>query len=200
MNFYNLINLVPWIISHGYLIFLILATIEGPLSTIAGGIIASLGYFNIFIVLLLAVVADLGADLVYYSIGYRGHHLIHSRLFRYFGLTEEKVEKIKHLLHQHTYYALLLVKLSPLIGPIGLVSIGITRLKFKKFFWSSLEISLPKSFFLVFLGYYFGESYQRLNRIIHNGPYIIIGLLVVISIIYFAYLKIMARVTKKIEK
>ncbi len=200
MSPHNLITLVPWIIAHGYLIFFVAAVIEGPLTTIGGGVVASLGYFNIFIVLALAILADIGADIVYYWIGYRGHNLVGSSFFRYFGLSKERVDKMRRLLHIHTNYALMLVKFSPIIGPIGLVTIGVTRLKFKKFFWAALKLSVPKSFFLVFLGYYFGESYQRLNKMIAQGPYIILGLIILISLIYFIYLKIMANITRKIER
>ena len=199
MNSHDLSILVPWIIAHGYLIFLIVASIEGPLTTIAGGVAVSLGYFNIYIILILAIIADIGADIIYYYLGYGGHFFSKLPVFKHFGFGIKRGDKIKKLLHTHTNKALLLIKLSPVIGPIGIITIGTTRLKFKKFFLAALTIGLPKTIFFVFLGYYSGESYLGLNKIIAHGQYIALGIFLFLVLIYFVYYKIVRKITKGIQ-
>ena len=198
MNSNDLSILVPWLIAHGYLIFLIGTIIEGPFTTIAGGVVAALGYFNIFTILFLAVLGDIGGDVFYFGIGYVSHKLTRLPFFKYIGLTEARIEKMNKLVHRRMLSALMLVKFSPLIGPIGLITIGSTRPKFKNFFWPALILSVPKSFFFVFLGYYSGQAYLQLNKIIAESQYIILGLIIFIGLVYFAYNKIMGKVTKDI--
>lgn len=196
----DLAILVPWIIAHGYLIFLIVATIEGPLTTIAAGVAASLGYFNIWIIMILAVAADISGDFLYYGLGYICHNLTHSRFFRFLGLSEKRLAKIEGLLHHHLRRAVLLVKISPLIGPVGLVAIGAARPKFKKFMETALAIAIPKSLFFVFLGYFSGKTYLQLNQTLADGQYIILGLVLILALAYLAYIKIMSLVSKKLEE
>ncbi len=195
----DLAILVPWVINHGYLIFTIFAIIEGPFITISAGVAAALGYFNVFIILALAFLGDFIGDLMYYAIGYMGHNLIRSPFFRFFGLNEERIKKIENLLQTQTLKAVMLVKLSPLIGPIGLVVIGAARPPFKKFFWPSLGICVPKSFFFVLLGFYFGQAYLELNRVLANGQYIAMGLGIFLILSYFAYMKVIGNIAKGIE-
>lgn len=196
----DLAILVPWVINHGYLIFTIFAIIEGPLITIAAGVASSLGYFNIFIILALALVGDIGGDFFYYGIGYVSHNVIHSPFFRFLGLNEKWIEKVQKLLHNHTTRAVILIKISPVIGPLGIITIGATRIKFRKFIKSALYVAIPKSLFFALLGYYSGQTYLELNKVIAKGqdaaPWIIIFLL----IIYIIYTMIMKRVAKEIEE
>lgn len=194
----DLAVLVPWVIDHGYLLFMIAATIEGPLITVAAGVAAALGYFNVFIILVLALFADVAGDLMYYGIGYLSHNLIHSPFFKLFGLTEEWIAKIENLLRTQTLKAVAVVKISPIIGPIGLIIIGAARPPFKKFLWPSIGISLPKSFFQVLLGFYFGQAYLELNKTLAHGQYIAMGLGVLLILSYFVYQKYMGRIAKGI--
>ncbi|MCX6798468.1 MAG: VTT domain-containing protein [Candidatus Falkowbacteria bacterium] len=199
MNSHDLTTLVPWVIAHGYLIFLIAATFEGPITTIAAGIAAALGYFNIFIIIALALAGDIGGDFIYYSIGYVSHNVIHSAFFRYLGLTEKRSERVAGLLHAHMRRAVLLIKLSPLVGPIGLMIIGSTRPKFKRFFLPALSLAIPKSLFFALLGYFSGQTYMRLNKVIAQGQYIILGIVIFIALIYFVYVRIISKITKELE-
>lgn len=194
----DLAILVPWVIAHGYLIFLIFAVIEGPLITIAAGVATALGYFNVFIILGLAFLGDIVGDLMYYGIGYVSHNLTRSPFFRFFGLTEERIMKIEKLLQTQTLQAVMLVKLSPIIGPIGLFVIGAARPPFKKFFWPAVSICIPKSFFYVLLGFYFGQAYVELNKILAHGQYIALGLGVFLIVSYLIYQKVMGRIVKGI--
>jgi membrane protein DedA with SNARE-associated domain len=199
INSSDLAILVPWLLNHGYLIFLIGAIIEGPFTTIAGGVVAALGYFNIYIILVLALLGDIIGDIFYFSIGYMSHNLIRSPFFRYLGLNELLIKKIQKLVHARILQALLLVKISPLIGPIGLIVIGASRPPFKSFIKPALIISVPKSFFFVLLGYYSGSAYLQLNKIVAQGQYIAMGIIVVMSLIYYAYIKITGKIAKGIE-
>jgi len=190
--------LVPWIINHGYFIFLLIATIEGPIVTIAAGIATSFSYFNLYLIIILAIIGDIGGDIIYYYLGYRSHRLINSRFFKFFGLTDKRIEKAKKLLNTKTIYAVFIAKLSPLTGPIGTIAIGAFRPKFKNFFWPALGISIVKSSFFILLGYYSGQAYFELNKVIKKGEYAVIIIFLIIGISYLFYMIISKGLVKKI--
>jgi membrane protein DedA with SNARE-associated domain len=196
----DLAILVPWIIAHGYLIFLIIATIEGPLTTVAAGVATSLGYFNLYLIIPLAILADIGGDVIYFYIGYNSHKLIHSRFFRFFGLTEVRIEKTQQLLKNKSTHAVFLVKFSPVIGPFGWLALGAFRPKFKNIFWTAFGIATVKSIFFILLGYYFGEAYSQLNKTLARSEYVFTIIAIAGLIIYAAYLIIMKKITKKFDK
>jgi membrane protein DedA with SNARE-associated domain len=190
--------LVPWVIAHGYAIFFLAALIEGSLVSTAAGVAAALGFFNVFIIIFISICGDVFADVFYYWIGHRSANVLNSKFFRYIGVTEEKVKKVKDLLHTHVNKSLLLIKLSPFMGPPGLLIVGAVHVPFKKFFKSILIISIIKAFFFVLLGYFSGFAYLQLSKVIANTQSVII-IIAIILVIYFLYKKISADITKGIQ-
>lgn len=193
-------TLVPWIIDHGYLIFLVVATIEGPFTTIAAGVATSLGYFNLYIIIALAILADIGGDVMYFFLGYASHKLVHTRFFRFFGLTEERIAKTQELLRDKTARAVFLIKFSPAIGPFGWMAFGAFRPKFKKFFWPALGISAFKSTVFILLGYYFGEAYDQLNKTLAKSEQVFTIIAIAAAAIYVIYWLAMKIIAKKLNK
>lgn len=200
MNSTNFASLVPWVISHGYLLFFIAAIIEGPLVTTAGGVAAALGYYNIFIIILLAVGGDIGGDFLYYGIGYNFNKIIKSGKLSFIGITLNRVNKIEELLHKKITKAVIFVKLAPVIGPPGLMILGAVRAPFKKFTKIALSIAIPKSTAYALLGFYSAATYVYLDKTIAHGQktlFIIVG---IGFLIYIAFQKITAMIAQKMEE
>ena len=192
-------DLVPWIIAHGYFIFFFTALIEGPLVTTAAGVAAALGYYNIVIIVLIAIAGDLTADVVYYFIGYHSRILVIERYGHHFGITRERIEKIEKMVHKNFKKTMLIVKVSPIIPIPGLIAIGASRVSLKKFVEMSLLITAPKSLLFALLGFYSGKAYAHLGNNITNGSYIIGGLILVIFVVYLIYQKITSRITREVD-
>lgn len=182
----SLAILVPWVISNGYFLFFLAALLEGSLISTAAGVASALGYFNIFIILFLSLMGDVVADLFYYSLGIKSHGVLNSKFFKYIGVTEERVSKVKELLHTHVNKSLVLIKLSPFMGPPGLLIVGALKVPFKKFFKAVVVISVIKSVFFVMVGYFSGVAYLSLSKIMKNTTSIVITA-TFIFLIYFIY-------------
>ena len=60
------------LVAQGYVALFLITILEGPLITILGGFLSSLGYFNIYVAYLVILIADTMGDLLGYSIGYLG--------------------------------------------------------------------------------------------------------------------------------
>ncbi|MFA6514944.1 MAG: VTT domain-containing protein [Candidatus Paceibacterota bacterium] len=186
----NLASLVPWIIAHGYFLFFVTAVIEGTLVTVAAGVAAGLGYYNIFIIILIAIIGDLTADIVYYLIGYRSRILIIERYGHYIGVTKERIEKIEKMVHRHFRKTMIVVKLSPILPIPGLIAMGVAHVPLRKFIGMSLLITVPKAIFFSLLGFYSIKTYMYLTTTIQNGSYILGGIILLIFVVYFTYQKI----------
>jgi membrane protein DedA with SNARE-associated domain len=196
----TLAALVPWVISHGYIIIFLVSLVEGSLITAAAGVAAGLGYFNIFLVILISNSADLIGDVFYYHIGKYSSGVLDSKFFKFLGFHEERVLKIKNLLHNNIYKALLVIKLSPLIGPTGLITVGAVRVPFPRFFRSTVVISTVKASFFGFLGFLLSKTYLHSGKLLNHVEYIAFGLVLIFIFIQIAYTKITRRLAEKLEK
>ncbi len=191
-------HLVYWVIAHGYFIFFLAALIEGPLVTAAAGIAAGMGYFNIAFIILIGIGGDIGADIIYYAIGYTSRNTVQMRWSRYIGLSEKRVEKIEKLLHEHTAKTVLLVKLSPIVCIPGLIIIGRSRVPLRKFFTPALALSVPKTAFFALVGFFSGKAYESAVKVVSNSQYVMLGLVIAVILVYIVYEKFARRATREI--
>lgn len=196
----NLASLAPWIIIHGYLIFLLIAVVEGPFATMAAGVAAGLGYFNVYIIIALALLGDIVGDFIFYGIGYAIKGITHSRFLRYLGLTQRRIDYVEKILRNHMFKTVVLIKISPMIGPFGLIIIGAAKASFKKFIISALIVSVPKTASYVLIGYFSAETYLKLSKLFAQGQYVFLGAVVFLALCYFVYMKTMKLIAKKLEK
>lgn len=192
------VTLVHWVIGHGYFLFFIAAFLEGPLVTAAAGVASALGYYSFAVIIILSVLGDLTADLVYYTIGYWGRKTLITRYGDYVGLTKERMKSLEKLLHRHAGKAMIVIKLSPVIPVPGLIMIGSARVPLQKFVRSSMLITLPKSLLFGLMGFYAGRAYERFSGVISNTSGLLAFIAIVIFIAYVGYKKITARIAEEI--
>ena len=192
-------TLVPWLIAHGYAVFFIAALIEGSLVSTAAGVVAALGFFNIFTVIFISLMGDVVGDLIYYGIGYKIKNSLNSKFLKYLGVTEERVQKTRELLHTHVNKSLILIKLSPFLGPPGLLIVGAVHVPFKKYFKTIVTISLIKALFFSLLGYFSGVAYLTLSKTVSSAERIIVPITIFIFLVYFLYKLITDRIVKKFQ-
>jgi membrane protein DedA with SNARE-associated domain len=192
-------TLVTWVISHGYFLFYIATFLEGPLVTAAAGVAAALGYFSFPVIILISILGDLTADVVYYTIGYLGRKTIVPRFGPRIGLTKERIERIEKFLKRHAGKTMMAVKLSPLIPIPGLIVIGSAKVPIKKFVALSLLITLPKSLLFGLIGLLSGKAYERLSTTVTHGQLILFGVAIVVILVYVAYTKLAAKLSEKLD-
>ena len=193
-------TLIHWIVAHGYPLFFVVAFFDGPIETAAAGVAAALGYFNIYAIIAIAILADLSADAVWYALGYFGGHRLVGRYGRYVGLTEPRLKRLTELLHTHARKTIVAIKLSPAIPVPGIITIGTVRVPVRKFLIMSLIITLPKVLFFALLGFYSGRAYSHVAGIISTSQHILWAIGIMIVLVFIAYQKISARLSRDVEK
>ncbi len=190
---------VAWVKTAGYLAMFIAMLFEGPVITAAAAFGAALGYFNVWIVLVLSILGDIVADLVYYSIGYFSRVSVIEKFGHRFGLSRERMKKIERLLHTHPIKTLLFIKLAPVLPTPGLMIVGTVRMPIGKYTMLCTLITLPKVLLFMALGYYFGAAYDTISNYAQSGEYFIIVAIAITVGVYWAYQKMSVTISQRLQ-
>ncbi len=166
------------LIHWGYPLLFFFSLIEGLNIMFIGGFLAAQGYFNLFMVIFVLFLGDFGGDLGWYSLGRFGGRKIVLAYGRYFGITKARLEKAERFIHRHGGKALLIVKFTTGLCLITLITSGITKMKFSRFFYYDLIGSIGWSVMTVMLGYFFGASFAVLKKYFENVSLILTILLI----------------------
>jgi len=187
---------VQWVVQNGYLLFFIAMVIEGPIVTAAGAFAAALGFFDIWTITVLSILANLIPDLIYYAIGYWGREQLVLKYGHRVGLTKARLAVAEKLIEKHAGKSLIAIKLIPLLATPGLIAAGIARMDVKKFALWSIAITVPSSALYLVLGYYFGAVYGPIDHYLHIGGYLIAGAIVVVVFVIYLQRKYSRRLIK----
>jgi membrane protein DedA with SNARE-associated domain len=151
---------------YGYWLMLPLMIIEGPVVTIIAAMLASLGAFNVFVVLILSVIGDMLGDVLLYGAGYRwGMGFVHG-FGRRMGITEKVVLKMEKYFEKHGGKTIFAVKSTTGLCWATFAAAGIVKMDFKKFVKYSFLGGVVWSGFLVAMGYFYGYLWKEIKQYI----------------------------------
>lgn len=200
MDFTTFTGALSWVITHSYIPMSAGMLIGGPIVVSAAAFAVALGYYNIYMVFLVALLTDLVADVGYYGIGHFGRLTLINRIGHYFRLSDERVKNIEELIEKHGGKMLLVLKLTPILPAPGLMMVGALHMPIKKYVTYVLLIAFPKTLFFMFIGYYFGSLYSTINEYIAGGGIILLIVIIIIAFVYYIYLRVTKKMLQKIEK
>ena len=101
------------ILQYRYWILIPLSFIEGPVVAFVAGMLASMGYFNIYFLSALFFVRDVGLDGVYYAIGHFGGRTnFAKRMLNKIGITTDHLEQVRVLWEKRPGWTMFIGKLS----------------------------------------------------------------------------------------
>ncbi|MDD4272054.1 MAG: VTT domain-containing protein [Patescibacteria group bacterium] len=195
MSTSSLSIILPWVIANGYLMIFAAIIVGGPIFISAAAFAAALGYLNVYIIFGLAFFGEMAVDIILYSIGRISRAGVVEKFGHYFGLTDLRILKLEKLLHEHTWKALFIIKYSPVIPVPGFVITGAAKLKFKKFFYILLALSLPKAILFTVIGYFFGRTYGVVAKYYNYGEYLLIAIVIIFIAVNYWF----GRFSKKIS-
>lgn len=147
--------------------------LEGPIVTMIAAFLASLGYFNVFIVFILSMTGDVVGDIALYYIGYFGGHRILLKVEKFLKIKESIVEKLRNKFHTNGAKIIFYVKATTGLCYITFILAGTLRMKISKFIKYSVLGGLVWSTFLVIAGYFFGYAAEQISEYIQYAGYII---------------------------
>ncbi|MFH0776166.1 MAG: DedA family protein [Patescibacteria group bacterium] len=183
MSFQQIIFLLN---TYKYFFLFPVVVIEGPIVTVIAGFLASLGHLNLGIAYAVVIAGDLVGDSMYYAIGYYGGRSFIQRWGRFFGVTVERVKQLERHFAKHSGKTLVIGKLSHAVGIVVLFAAGIAKVPFWKYIWYNFLPTLPKSLILILIGFYFGETYGKINSYLDYTALGTVSALIIFTAAYFA--------------
>lgn len=171
---------------YGYTIMLPLMIIEGPVVTIIASMLASLGAFNVFVVLILSMVGDIVGDIILYGLGYKYGMGFVRRIGKYIGITENLVLRMEKYFNNHGGKTIFAVKSTTGLCWATFTAAGIVKMDFKKFVKYSFLGGVVWSGFLVAMGYFYGYLWREIREYIEWVGWAIFAL----AIITFVFVNI----------
>ncbi len=182
--------LAGWI----YLFLAILVAVEGPITTLAGAVAASTGMLDPFLVFISASLGNLTADTLWYSLGYIGKTEWLMKLLNRFGIKENVMARLEKEVHDHIHKILFIAKLTMGLVIPTLVTAGLARVPFKRWFGVLFGAECIWTGSLVLIGYYFGAFTQRIEA---NLRWISLAGAVIVAAVAITYL---SRLRQRMEK
>jgi len=173
-------------VGWAYILLVILVAVEGPVITLAGAVVASMGYLNPIMVFVSAGLGNLLADTLWYSLGYLGKR---EWLLRYggkLGIKESSLARLQKDIHAHIRKILFIAKLTLGFVIPTLIAAGLARVPMKRWFGVLFAAECLWTGSLVLIGYYFGYMIQRIETDLRwislGGTVVAIGL-----VLYYIY-------------
>ena len=163
---------------YRYIIILPIAILEGPIITIIGGFLVSMGVLNPFLVYILVVAGDALGDAGCYIIGRWGSPFVDTYGHK-IGVTKHKIEVVKEYFHSHRRKALFFSKVLHGIGFTGLIVAGTLKIPYRKFFTVCFLTTAAQSLILLLIGIVFGRAYTTISQYLnyYTAGSIVIGVL-----------------------
>ena len=149
---------------------------------LATGAFASQGYFNITIVLILALLTTVGSDML----GYFLTKIFGPEIFRIFHVKEKYVKKIEHYVNDYTGVTIFLTRIAGPFGPAVNFIAGLIEVPWQKFLLYDVLGNLVDIVIYVVAGYLLGNYWLEYS----NQIGVVVAVLGSILIVAFILMKI----------
>ncbi|PIP26726.1 MAG: hypothetical protein CO140_03725 [Candidatus Moranbacteria bacterium CG_4_9_14_3_um_filter_40_7] len=177
-----------YIKTFGYPSLFLIMIVEGPIITIIGAFLASLGFFNIWMIFLLSILGDIVGDIILYALGYFGGSLMLSRMEKLLKINFITMDKLRRLFTRHGQKTIFYVKSTTGLCWITFILAGTLKMEFQKFLRASFWGGIVWSGFLVISGFFFGYAFEKINDYLKYAG-IIIFILAVFFVFFITFYK-----------
>lgn len=182
-------NILSILEHYKYWLVFPIAVFEGPLISILSGFLIYLGHLNKYIIFPLLILADLVGDTLYYLVGrYGGRSAAFKKFGKYFGYHDESEKYIEEHFLNHPAKTLLSAKFTHGLGGTVQATAGIAKMDYWQFIKWNFIGQIPKSLILLIIGYYVGDSYERINGYLEYIGLITFGVFA-LAVLYFVISK-----------
>lgn len=188
------------LINYRYWLLIPLSFIEGPVVAFIAGALSRLGYFNPYLAFTIFFLKDIILDGTFYIIGrFGGQTSIIRKILGKIGIKEEDIHEVRILWAKHGFRTMFLSKLSYSLSPGFLMAAGIVGMPARIFFQYAALVSLAQYGVLFTLGFYFGNTFGNVTKVLENIQYVV-GAIFLVATIYYIFSRYMSRKLIKEEE
>ncbi len=178
-------QLFRFLIQYKYAILFPIATLEGPIITLASGFLVSLGILSFIPTLLIVFSGDLISDSFYYSMGKRGRKFVER--IKFLHISDERLKKVEKHFEKHPGKTFIVSKASYGVGSLFLMAAGVSKMSYQKFLEYITPLNAIRSTILLLAGYYLGTAVR------YSGTYLAYytaGVVVLLPVGYYIIKKL----------
>ncbi len=194
----DLVNfLMPYVDKYGYVLVFLGVMLEnsaglgliipGETILIIASFYAATGSLNIGYVMVIAFVGAVIGDNIGYFIGSRGGRPFINKYGKYFLLSEKRVLATEDYFDQHGGKTVFLARFTMFLRALAAVTAGISHMKYSRFFLYDLLGALVWSIVISLLGYFLGDNWPVLSKVIDSiglGIFTVLVLFIVVTVYY----------------
>lgn len=185
MNSSHQINIIFDLLStYKYFILFPLTVFEGPMVMIISGFLSSIGFLNPLITYAIICAGDLTGDILYYCAGRWWFKSALYKVLNFFNVTAKSARKLESVLKTNRGKVLFFGKLSHALGLPILMIAGAIEVPFSDFVWFNFLATLPKSFILWGVGFYFANTLTNFSKFVN---YTVLALFLFTMLLIGAY-------------
>lgn len=168
---------------YGYLILFIWSVLEGELGLVMAGLLSHTGEMNIFLAIIVAGLGGFIGDQIFFYIGRFNRNYVQRKLNKH----RRKFALATVLLNRYGWYIIFIQRYLYGLRTIIPISIGTTKLCWKKFAIINIISAFIWSSTTIVLTYIFGKPILTFLNYIKNHWYIAIPFAIVISLLVLRY-------------
>jgi membrane protein DedA with SNARE-associated domain len=172
-------NIFQFLHHYGYWMMVPLMILEGPIVTVIAAMLASLGAFNVFLVLIFSILGDVIGDVALYALGYRFGMGFVRHVGKYMGITEKLVLRMQEYFKKHGGKTIFAVKSTTGLCWATFTAAGVAKMDFRNFLKNSIYGGIVWSGFLVAMGYFYGYLWRDIKQYIQWVGWIIFAVVAV---------------------
>jgi len=163
------------------------------------GFLASQGQFNIVLVIVFSSLGSIVGSLLSYYIGKRwGTRLIES-YGKYVLVDIDDLKKTQEWFDKRGELTIFFSRLIPVVRHLISIVAGVGKMNVKKFSLYTIIGATMWNSFLVYLGYILGQNWEKVTKYTDEIS-IVIVIVLVIGLLYFAYRHILERKKRQTKK
>lgn len=153
---------------YGYYALFPILAFGGPLAALAAGFLSSQGFFSPWFIWPMAVLADLIADVVWYTLGRFGRERIYRFFQKFFSIAKAALAAAEGLFERHGQGKIIFFSKATMglgfLGQFMLVLQGFLKIPFRVFIFYNMLAGIALSGAATFIGYYFGLAFISISR------------------------------------
>ena len=164
--------------------------------TAASALAASLGYLNIYLIIVLSMSGDVIGDIIHYYIGKIFRKTVIENYIKKHGINRSVIRKLEKKIHNNLWKSMTIIKITPPLATPGLLLVGSTRVPIRRYVFMSFLTTLPLTALYVSLGYYFGFSVKVILDSLKLRQYELFFVIVAFILIVLLYRAIYKKINK----
>lgn len=184
--------ILPYILLYKYwalFIITFLASLALPIPAgtllVASAAFASRGTFNIYLLIIVATLANIAGDnLAFFLARMYGRKVLYKVGFIKKILTSKQVRLIEKVIRKKPGFVIFVTRFEVMATLTANLMSGLSEVPYKKFLFFEILGAVASVLFYGLLGYFFGNSWEAVNRVIGNFT-IVFFLLIIVAVTLF---------------